>query len=281
MRPGALRRHRRPVAQEDHAGDLRPREPRPAAARLQPGRLRPPRLGRPGLRPDRPRLGEGLRPHRVPRGGLAAARRGLPVRARRLRRRRRLRPAAPHHRGARPGPRAPTATTRSTSRSRPGFFGTVVGQLKEHGLADGGGRTRGAGSSSRSRSATTSSRRGAQRHPGRRLPVRLDLPDRPLPRQGDGAEHPGDALRQHHVRADLERQLRRPRADHHGRGRRHRRPGRLLRRHRRRARRDPEPPAPADVAGRDGGADVVRRREPADREAEGALAASCSPAGST
>ena len=50
------------------------------------------------------------------------------------------------------------------------------------------------------------------------------------------------------VRADLERQLRRPRADHHGRGRRHRRPRRLLRRHRRRPRRDPEPPAPADVA---------------------------------
>ena len=34
-------------------------------------------------------------------------------------------------------------------------------------------------------------------------------------------------------------------------------------------------------AGRDGGADVVRRREPADREAEGALAASCSRSGST
>ena len=73
------------------------------------------------------------------------------------------------------------------------------------------------------------------------------------------------------VRADLELQLRRPRADHDGRGHRHRRPRRLLRRHRRRPRRDPEPPDAADVAGRDGGADVVRRREPAHREAEAAL----------
>ena len=38
------------------------------------------------------------------------------------------------------------------------------------------------------------------------------------------------------------------------------RPGRLLRRHRRGPRRDPEPPPPADGAGRDGGAHVVRRR---------------------
>ena len=50
------------------------------------------------------------------------------------------------------------------------------------------------------------------------------------------------------------RVLRRPRADHHGRGHRHRRPGRLLRRHRRGPRRDPEPPAPAAGADRDGGA---------------------------
>ena len=100
----------------------------------------------------------------------------------------------------------------------------------------------------------------AQRRPRRRLPARVGLPDRPLPRQGDGAEHPGDALRQRDVRADLELQLRRPRADHDGRGHRHRRPRRLLRRHRRGPRRHPEPPAPADGAGRDGGADRLRRR---------------------
>ena len=41
-----------------------------------------------------------------------------------------------------------------------------------------------------------------------------DLPDRSLSRQGDGAEHPGAALRQRHVRADLEPQPHRSRPDH-------------------------------------------------------------------
>ena len=67
-------------------------------------------------------------------------------------------------------------------------------------------------------------------------------------------------------------QLRRPRADHDGRGHRRRRPGRLLRRHRRGPRRHPEPPAAAAGADRDGGAGLVRRRRPARREGEGALA---------
>ena len=39
-----------------------------------------------------------------------------------------------------------------------------------------------------------------------------DLPDRPLPGQGDGAEHPGAAVRQHDLRAAVEPPLRRPRA---------------------------------------------------------------------
>ncbi len=43
------------------------------------------------------------------------------------------------------------------------------------------------------------------------------LPHRPLPRQRDGAEHPGVPLRQRHLRADLEPPLHRPRADHRGR----------------------------------------------------------------
>ena len=42
VRHGALRRHRRPVAQEGDAGDLRPGQPRAAAPGLQPGRLRAP-----------------------------------------------------------------------------------------------------------------------------------------------------------------------------------------------------------------------------------------------
>ncbi len=76
------------------------------------------------------------RPHRVPRGGLAPARRGVPLRA-----------------------RATSTTTSPSSKLRrtieeldevrgtggnhafylaipPGFFGDVVGQLKEHGLAE-------------------------------------------------------------------------------------------------------------------------------------------------
>ena len=55
---------------------------------------------------------------------------------------------------------------------------------------------------------------------------RRRVPDRPLPGQGDRPEPDGAAVRQPAVRAGLERQLRRLGADHHGRGRRHRRPGR-------------------------------------------------------
>ncbi len=228
------------------------------------------RLGRRGLRPDRARLGQDPRPHRVPRGGVAAARRGVPVRPRQLRRRRGLRPAAPYDRGARRGPR---------HRRQPRVLPGDPARRLRHGRRTAPGARPGRG---RRRRLATGRRREAlrarpgvgpraQRHPRRGLPVRLDLPHRPLPRQGDGPEHLGDPVRQRDVRADLELPLRRPRADHHGRGRRHRRPRRLLRRHRRRARRHPEPPDAADVAGRDGGAGVVRRRRAAHREAEGAL----------
>ena len=115
------------------------------------------------------------------------------------------------------------------------------------------------------------SRARAQRHRQRRLPRGVGVPHRPLPRQGDGAEPAGAALRQPAVRADLERQLRRPRADHHGRGHRRRRPGRLLRRHRRGPRRHPEPPAAADGADRDGGAALLPPARPARGEDQGAL----------
>ena len=82
-----------------------------------------------------------------------------------------------------------------------------------------------------------------------------DLPDRSLSRQGDRPEHPGAALRQRHVRADLESQPHRPHPDH-GRREARRRPSRqLLRRHRRAARHGAEPSVPAAVAGRDGAAD--------------------------
>ena len=135
VRDGAVRRHRRPVAQEGDAGDLRPGQPRAAAAGFQPDRLRAPRLGRPGLRQDRARLGEAARPHRVPRGDLEAAGRGVPVRVR-----------------ATSTTTSPSTTCAAPSRSStavrgtdgnhafylaipPAFFGTVADQLKEHGLA--------------------------------------------------------------------------------------------------------------------------------------------------
>ena len=51
-----------------------------------------------------------------------------------------------------------------------------------------------------------------------------DLPHRPLPRQGERAEPAGDALRQHLPRAAVERQPRRPRADHRRRVARRRQP---------------------------------------------------------
>ena len=211
-----------------------------------------------------------VRAHAVRRGGLAAAQGRHPVRAGRVRRRRRLRSAQDDPRGARPRPRHEWATTRSTCRSRrsrsrrsPSSCGAPDSPSSRTAMAAG-----------RHREAVRlrpEDRARAQRRRRERVPARQRVPDRPLPRQGDGAEHPGAALRQPALRADLERQLRRPRADHHGRGHRGRRPGRLLRRHRRRARRHPEPPAAAVRPHRDGGAGVVRRRRPPCREGEGAL----------
>ena len=53
----------------------------------------------------------------------------------------------------------------------------------------------------------------AERQAARGVRRGADLPHRPLPRQGAGAEHPRVPLRQRPVRADLEPQLHRPRAD--------------------------------------------------------------------
>ena len=97
-----------------------------------------------------------------------------------------------------------------------------------------------------------------------------DLPDRPLPRQGDGAEHAGAALRERHLRADLEPPVHRPRPDHGGRVDGDRGPRRLLRVGRRDPRHLPEPPAPAARADGDGAADRLHGRLGAQREGEGA-----------
>ena len=162
--------------------------------------------------------------------------------------------APPHGRGARPAARHRRQPWRSTSRSRRASSATSSASSRSTGSPTSTARTW--------RRVVVEKPFGHDLESARELndvlaevfPLGLGLPDRPLPRQGDGPEHPGHAVRQQHVRADLELQLRRPRADHDGRGHRHRRPRRLLRRHRRGARRHPEPPAPADGAGRDGGA---------------------------
>ena len=57
-------------------------------------------------------------------------------------------------------------------------------------------------------------RQGAEQRTAQAVDEHADLPHRPLSRQGDGPEHPGAALRQRHVRADLESQPHRSRADH-------------------------------------------------------------------
>ena len=61
------------------------------------------------------------------------------------------------------------------------------------------------------------SARELEPHPAPALPRGGDLPHRPLPRQGAGPEPALLPLRQHLPGADLEPELRRERADHHGR----------------------------------------------------------------
>ena len=61
------------------------------------------------------------------------------------------------------------------------------------------------------------------------FPESSRLPDRPLPREGGGAEHPLLPLRQLVPRADLEPQLHQQRADHDGGGLRRAGPRRVLR----------------------------------------------------
>ena len=53
-----------------------------------------------------------------------------------------------------------------------------------------------------------------ERDPAAALHRGGDLPDRPLPRQGDGPEHARAAVRERHLRADLEPPVHRSRPDH-------------------------------------------------------------------
>ena len=104
------------------------------------------------------------------------------------------------------------------------------------------------------------SARGAQRRAARGLRRGADLPHRPLPRQGGGAEHPRLPLRQRPVRADLEPQPHRPRADRRARDAGPRHSARLLRDDRRLPRHGRHPPLPGAGVHGDGAADRARAR---------------------
>ena len=197
----ALRGDRRPRPEEADAGDLRPGQPRPAAAGLLARRFRPPRLGHPGLQQVVHDAVKPARPHPFPRGRLEHLVRRLPVRPRHLRRRRRrsthsLSPWLPSGPGRGTGGNhafylsiPPACSPRSASSSsasglatpRPGSWRRVVIEKPfGHDLK---------------------SRPRAQRHRRERLPATTGLPHRPLPRQGDRAEPARAALRQPDLRA--------------------------------------------------------------------------------
>jgi glucose-6-phosphate 1-dehydrogenase len=95
------------------------------------------------------------------------------------------------------------------------------------------------------------------------------LPDRPLPGQGGGPEHPGVPLRQRSVRADLEPQLHRPHPDRHSRNPRPGSAGELLREHRRLQGHGGDPPLPGDGLRGDGAADRARTAGHQRREEQG------------
>ena len=96
------------------------------------------------------------RPHAVPRGGLAQPGRGIPFRARHVRRPRGVRPARRDGHAAWRQERGTGGNHAFYLSIPPGFFSTVCEQLDRSGPVQARAPARGAGSSSRSRSATTS-----------------------------------------------------------------------------------------------------------------------------
>ncbi len=163
---------------------------------------------------------------------------------------------------------AASASTRSTGErgtggnrlfylaTPPESYPAIIQQLGAAGLAHSRPTAAGRGSSSRSPSATTSRARDELNAAGARgLRRGPDLPHRPLPRQGDGAEHAGASASPtasssrsgtgsyiDHVQITVAETV----------GRRGAR--RLLREGRRAARHGPEPPAAAAAPDRDGAA---------------------------
>ena len=106
----------------------------------------------------------------------------------------------------------------------------------------------------------------AQRHAARDLRRESDLPHRPLPRQGSGAEHPRVPVRQRPLRTDLEPPAHRPHPDRRSRDAVHRAAHRVLRGDRRLPGHGGHPSVPGAGVHGDGTAD--RARAPADHLGE-------------
>ena len=146
----------------------------------------------------------------------------------------------------------------------PALHAEIVRQLAAAGLSgsDGDESRRNRGLDARHRREAVRlrpvEREEAEPRAARRLRRGPDLPDRPLPRQGDGPEPVGLPLRERPLRADLEPPLHRLGADHRGGDGRGRGARRVLRPDRGAARHRPEPRPPADGRVRHGAADRVQ-----------------------
>ena len=209
LRARRLRRLGRPDAPQDLSRAVRARDAQAPAGEVRDRRCRP--LGLVGRRVPRPdgACRARVRPRRLRPGRLGLAGQGDAVHLPRLRGRvpreqphgapGRARRGARHAREPRLLPRDPAA-----------------------GDADG---CQGARRTRQGRRLEAPDRREAV-WPRPRLGSRADvadrralhrgrgLPDRPLPRQGNGPEHARAAVRERHLRADLEPAVRRPRPDH-------------------------------------------------------------------
>ncbi len=204
-RAGAVRSDRRPGQAQAVPRLLPPVQGRSDARGLPDHRLRPALSGlRRGLPRARPRGARRVRAHGARRQleGLRAA-----AELRRLRRRRRR--ANSPTRSRRPRREIDAEGERLVYLSvPPGAMEAMVRMLGETGIAE-------------NASLVVEKPFGHDVESARALNAALhevlaggvDLPDRPLPRQGGGAEHPRAALRQRHLRAGVEPRPRRLRAD--------------------------------------------------------------------
>ena len=158
---------------------------------------------------------------------------------------------------------ARAATGSSISRVAPSEFEGILEQLAAAGLNQAPRRKLDARDRARSLSAPTCHRaQELNTVVNKRLPRKGHLPHRPLPRQGDRAEHHGAALCQRDLRAALESAAtsttcRSPPREPLG----VEAPRAVLRKRRRAARHGAESSAPAPLPRRDGAADRSRRRQ--------------------